>query len=68
MSSDSPLDARLTVRVPRELIERASERCKAEGLSLSVVVRTALLDYVRYGMELSIRRAPLEEETTESFF
>ena len=68
MTNESSLDARMTVRVPHDLVERASERCKAEGLSLSVVVRTALLDYIRYGMDLSIRRAPPEEETTESIF
>jgi antitoxin component of RelBE/YafQ-DinJ toxin-antitoxin module len=68
MTDDSPLDARMTVRVPRSLLEQASQRCRAEGLSLSVVVRTALQDYVRYGMELSIRRGPPEEEKIESIF
>jgi hypothetical protein len=68
MTDDNPLDARMTVRVPRDLREQALQRCKAEGLSLSVVVRTALLDYVRYGMELSIRRGPPEKEEIESIF
>lgn len=68
MPGELPLDTKLTVRVPHELLEQARQRCQAEDVSLSLVVRTALQDYIRYGMEMSIRRAPPKENSTEAFF
>lgn len=61
--------ARVAVLVPRELYEQAKERCDAEDLTIAVVLRTALQDYVLYGMDMHVRRgaSEAEEEVTEVF-
>ena len=61
------MPTRLNVRVPADLYRQVQERYKAEGVSISAVVRAALQDHVRYGMETRIRRGPPEEEP-EDFF
>jgi len=61
-------DTQLTIRMDTELLEQAKERCQKEGVTVSFVIRAALQDFVKHGMEVRIRRQPPEDEDTERFF
>ena len=63
-----PKDTTLTIRIDNDLLEQARERCRDENMTLSFVIRTALQDFVKYGMEVRIRRQPPVDEDTDRFF
>ena len=61
-------DTKVTVRIANDLLEQAKLRCEEDDVTLSFVLRTALQDFVRYGMEVHVRRHPPDEEDTARFF
>jgi metal-responsive CopG/Arc/MetJ family transcriptional regulator len=60
--------SKLTINVPTDLLQEAKARCRQDGVTVSFVIRAALRDYLRYGLEVRIQREPSEEDRTESFF
>jgi antitoxin component of RelBE/YafQ-DinJ toxin-antitoxin module len=63
-----PKDTKITVRIDNDLLALTKQRCREEDVTLSFVIRTALQDFVRYGMEVRILRMPPEEEDMKAFF
>jgi antitoxin component of RelBE/YafQ-DinJ toxin-antitoxin module len=61
-------DTQITVRIDSDLLQQAKQRCDEEDVTISLVIRAALQDYVRYGMEVRIRRSPPDEEDPARFF
>ena len=61
-------NTKLTIVMPTSLLEEVKAKGRQDGVTASFVIRAALRDYLRYGLEVRIRREPPEEEKTESIF
>ena len=56
-ATDSSAHRQLTVRLPREVYERAQRAARARKKSLSALVRALLLDLERHDREAELERA-----------
>jgi hypothetical protein len=59
---------KLTLLVPPSLLRQVQAKARQDGVNVSVIIRTALQDYLRYGLDVHIRREPPEEEPIEGIF
>jgi hypothetical protein len=59
---------KLTLLVPPSLLRQVQAKARQDGVNVSVIIRTALQDYLRYGLDVHIRREPPEEEPIEGSF
>ena len=65
---DASENTQLTIKLATDMLEEVKAHCRQDGVTVSFVIRAALRDYLRYGLEVRIRREPPEEEKTESIF
>ncbi len=59
---------KLTLLVPPSLLRQVQAKARQDGVNVSVIIRTALQDYLLYGLDVHIRREPPDEEPVEGIF